>query len=408
MEILNNNIQNLRVSAGKQGAPDPASIGRAVVKIKVFGVGGGGGNILKRLAEGDLKDVELIAVNTDAHALSLLNVDSIKEIQIGGQFTRGRGTGGRIEIGEQAAKKDAERIKNMISGADLIFITAGMGGGTGTGAAPVIAEIAKKLGVLTIGVVTFPFAFEGNRKQRIAKEGIIKMQANMDALVIVQNDNLMKLPENKSLSFIDAFRASDAVLRQAIRCIAELILTTGFINVDFADVTTIFHQSTSSEAILGIGQSNVSAIKAVQTALESPLLDRSFKGARGMILNITGDNELSLYEVNEAAEYILEKTESEVNMIFGVVIDKRMKGVIQAMIIATDFADSLALKSPQMSNENLNISRGFNASNVLQSANSPTPNEKEKEKNPPPNNFSMSQLSIIQPFRPSRDKDNDK
>ncbi len=395
MEVLNNSIQNLRVSAGKQGAADNmTSIGRAVVKIKVFGVGGGGGNVIKRLAEGDLKDVELIAVNTDAHALSLLNMDSIKEVQIGGNLTRGRGTGGRIEIGEQAAKKDADRLKNMIEGADLIFITAAMGGGTGTGAAPVIAEIAKKLGVLTVGVVTFPFGFEGNRKQRIAKEGIIKMQAHMDALVVVQNDNLMKLPENKSLSFVDAFRAADAVLRQAIRCIAELILTTGFINVDFADVTTIFQQSTSSEAILGIGQSNISAVKAVQNALESPLLDRSFKGARGMILNITGDNDLSLYEVNEAADYILEKTESEVNMIFGVVIDKRMKGIIQAMIIATDFSDSLALKSPQMSNENISVSRGFNSSNI-------PPSNAQK----PP---AQPSFNLIQPFRPTRDKNDDK
>lgn len=374
MELLNNSIQNLRVSAGKEGAAEVTSIGRAVVKIKVFGVGGGGGNVIKRLAEGDLKNVELIAVNTDAHALKLLNVESIKKLQIGGDLTRGRGTGGRTEIGELAAKKDAEQIKNMIVGADLIFITAGMGGGTGTGAAPVIAEIAKKLGVLTVGVVTFPFGFEGNRKQRIAKDGIIKMQANMDALVVVQNDNLMKLPENKSLSFVDAFRAADAVLRQAIRCIAELILTTGFINVDFADVTTVFHQSTSSEAILGIGQSNISAIKAVQNALESPLIDRSFKGARAMILNITGDSELSLYEVNEAAEYILDRTEDEVNMIFGVVIDKRMNGIIQAMIIATDFSDSLALKSPQMSNENL------------------------------PQKIPAPQINIIQPFNPTSNK----
>lgn len=400
MEILGSNIQNLRVSAGKQGASETVSIGRAVVKIKVFGVGGAGGNVLKRLAEGDLKDVELIAVNTDAHALSLLNVEAVREIQIGGNLTRGHGTGGKVEIGELAAKKDAERLKDMIIGSDLIFITAGMGGGTGTGAAPVIAEIAKSLGVLTVGVVTMPFGFEGNRKQRIANEGLVKMQANMDALVIVQNDNLMKLPENKSLSFVNAFRAADAVLRQAIRCIAELILTTGFINVDFADVTTVFQQSTSSEAILGIGQSNISAVKAVQNALESPLLDRSFKGARGMILNITGDNELSLYEVNEAADYILEKTGSEVNMIFGVVIDKKMNGVIQAMIIATDFADSLALKAPQMSKESIGISRSFDFTKP------PIPHfQPSKPVEPPPVN--QQPAAIIQPFVFNQDKKDD-
>ena len=357
MEGLNNpknSIRNLKISAGKRENNEGTSITRAVVKIKVFGVGGGGGNVLKRLAETSLKDVELIAVNTDAHALSLLNVENIKEIQIGGSLTNGRGTGGRTEIAEQAAKRDADRLKNMIEGADIIFITAGMGGGTGTGAAPVVAEIAKTLGVLTVGVVTFPFGFEGNRKQRIASEGIKKMQANMDALVVVQNDNLLKLPENKSLSFVDAFKAADFVLLQAIRCIAELILTTGFINVDFADVTTILQQNKSSDAILGIGQSNISAVKAVQNALESPLIDRSIKGARGMILNITGDEELSLYEVHEAAAYLFDHTEDEVNIIFGVVIDRKMNGVIQAMIIATDFAASSKPQPIQQQNSNFN------------------------------------------------------
>ena len=339
MEVLSRPTKKTKVIAKKNGAVDETSIPRAIVKIKVFGVGGGGGNVLKRLAESGLKGVELIAVNTDATALSLLNVAHITEIQIGGSMTNGRGTGGKPEIAEQAAKRDADRLKNMIDGADLIFITAGMGGGTGTGAAPVIAEIAKALGVLTVGVVTVPFSFEGNRKQKIANIGISKLQDNMDALVVVQNDNLSKLPENKSLSFVDAFKAVDAVLLQAIRCIAELILTTGFINVDFADVTTIFQQSNSSEAILGIGQSNISAVEAVKNALKSPLIDKSLNGARGMILNITGDEELSLYEVNEAADYIFKNTEGEVNIIFGVVINKKMRGVIQAMIIATDFAD---------------------------------------------------------------------
>lgn len=357
MEVLSRPTKNkkiLKLNAEKQGAVDETSISRAVVKIKVFGVGGGGGNVLKRLAETELKDVELIAVNTDAHALSLLNVGNIKEIQIGGNITNGRGTGGKTEIAERAAKNDADRLKNMIVGSDIIFITAGMGGGTGTGAAPVIAEIAKTLGILTVGVVTVPFGFEGNRKQRIAKEGIAKMQANMDALVVVQNDNLLKLPENKSLSFVDAFKAADFILLQAIRCIAELILTTGFINVDFADVTTIFQQSTSSDAILGIGQSNISAVKAVQNALESPLIDRPLKGARGMILNITGDEELSLYEVNEAADYLFSHTEDEVNIIFGVVINKKMNGVIQAMVIATDFADCSKIQPPQQNTSNFN------------------------------------------------------
>lgn len=373
MEVLSRPTKKMKVSAEKQGASDETSISRAIVKIKVFGVGGGGGNVLKRLAESGLKNVELIAVNTDANALRLLNIPQIQGIQIGNTMTNGRGTGGKTEIAEQAAKRDANRLKSMIEGTDLIFITAGMGGGTGTGAAPVIAEIAKTLGVLTVGVVTVPFSFEGNRKQRIANEGIEKLKDNMDALVIVQNDNLLKLPENKSLSFVDAFKAVDAVLLQAISCIAELILTTGFINVDFADVTTIFQQSTSSEAILGIGQSNISAVKAVQNALESPLIDKSLKGARGMILNVTGDENLSLYEVNEAADYIFSNTEGSINIIFGVVIDKRMRGVIQAMIIATDFDDSNKLKVTK----NFSQEQNYNAppvQNYQPPINSPMPN----------------------------------
>jgi len=317
---------------------------------------------LKRLAEGKFAETDLVAINTDSHALSQLNLNSIRSIQIGETLTKGHGTGGVVSLGEQAAKVDAERIKNTMLGADMIFITAGMGGGTGTGAAPVVAKIAKELGLLTVGVVTVPFKFEGIRKTRIANEGIIKMQSYMDALIVVKNDNLMKLPENKSLTVVSAFNAADSVLKQAIRCIAELILTTGFVNVDFADVTTIFQQSESSDALLGIGRSNISAVKAVQQAIESPLIDKSLKGARGIILNITGDENLSLYEVNEAASYIFGQTEDDVNIILGAVIDKSMNGMVQATIIATDFVDSLALKSPtiEMPKSSVTVSKGFN------------------------------------------------
>ena len=210
--------------------------------------------------------------------------------------------------------------------------------------------------------MTVPFKFEGIRKLRIANEGIVKMQSYMDALIVVKNDNLMKLPENKSLSIVDAFHAADSVLRQAIRCVAELILTIGFVNVDFADVTTIFQQSESADALLGIGRSNISAVKAVQQAIESPLIDKSLKGARGIILNITGDENLSLYEVNEAASYIFGQTEDDVNIILGTVIDKSMNGMVQATIIATDFVDSIALKSPTLSvpKSSVTVSKGFN------------------------------------------------
>ena len=375
---LNRAVDNLRLNKEKRNAEDEAAIKRAVVKIKVFGIGGGGGSVLNRLAEGKFAETDLVAVNTDSHALSQLNLNSVRKIQIGETLTKGTGTGGVVALGEQAARADAEKIKNTMLGADMIFITAGMGGGVGTGASPVVARLAKELGILTVGVVTVPFKFEGVRKTRIANEGIIKMQSYMDALIVVQNDNLMKLPENRSLTIVDAFHAADSVLKQAIRCVAELILTTGFVNVDFADVTTIFRQSESSDALLGIGRSNISAVKAVQQAIESPLIDKSLQGARGIILNITGDENLSLYEVNEAASYIFAQTEDDVNIILGTVIDKSMNGMIQATIIATDFVDSLALKSPTLSvpKSKVTVSKGFN----LDAPQFPNKTEEEKKR----------------------------
>lgn len=355
-------LKKLRLNKEQQKAADDAAIKKALVTIKVIGVGGGGNSVLNRIAESDFLDIELVAVNTDVHALRTSNLDKIRTVQIGENITRGRGTGGKVELGEQAAKSDSERLKEVMVGADMIFITAGMGGGTGTGAAPVVARLAKELGMLTVGVVTVPFGFEGIRRQRIANEGIVRMQSYMDALIVVKNDNLMKLPENKNLNMTTAFNAADSVLRQAIRCVAELILTIGVINVDFADMTTIFRQSESSDAILGIGRSNISAVQAVKEAIHSPLIDKSLKGARGIILNITGDETLPIHDVNAAASYIFSQTEDDVNIILGTVIDKSMNGMIQATIIATDFADSLALKSPTVAvpKSTVTVSKGFN------------------------------------------------
>ena len=355
-------LKKLRLNKEKQKAADEAAIKKALVTIKVFGVGGGGNSVLKRIAESDFLQIDLVAVNTDSHALSFSNTETIRAVQIGDNLTKGRGTGGKVELGELAAKNDSERLKEMMTGADMIFITAGMGGGTGTGAAPVIARLAKELGMLTVGVVTMPFSFEGKRKQRIANEGIVRMQSYMDALIVVKNDNLMKLPENKDLNMVSAFAAADSILRQAIRCVAELILTIGVINVDFADMTTIFRQSESSDALLGIGRSKISAVQAVKEAIQSPLIDKSLKGARGIILNITGDETLPIHDVNAAASYIFSQTEDDVNIILGTVIDKSMNGMIQATIIATDFADSLALKSPTIAvpKSTVTVSKGFN------------------------------------------------
>lgn len=377
-------------------AEDNMSIKRAIVTIKVFGVGGGGNSVLERIAESDFPDIDLVAVNTDINALKFSNMGAIKTIQIGESLTKGRGTGGNVMVGELAAKNDADRLKSMMLGADMIFITAGMGGGVGTGAAPIVAKIAKDQGMLTVGVVTIPFTFEGARKQRIANQGIIKMQSYMDALITVKNDNLLKLERNKKLTVVDAFHAADSVLRQSIKCMAEMILSTGVINVDFADVTTIFRQSESSDAILGIGVSTVSALKAVQQALQTPLIDKSLKGARGVILNITGDENLPMYEVDEAAKYIFSQTAEDVNIILGTVIDPKMKGKVQATIIATDFANSLSLKAPtiEVPKSKVTVSNGFN----LEAPKFAPPPTAKNDK--PGGGFAIPSFSL---FRPKND-----
>ena len=323
------------------------AIKKAIVTIKIIGVGGGGNSVLLRMAKKKVLDIDLIAVNTDAKQLAIMQQAGVIPLQIGESLTKGRGTGGSLELGESAAQADEEKIRSAMKGADLVFVTAGMGGGAGTGAAPVVAKIARDLGILTIGVVTVPFSFEGARKKRLANEGIVKMQANMDALIAVHNDNLMKLPENRRMSLVQAFEAADEILRQAIRCIAEMILTTGVINVDFADVTSIFRQSESSDALLGIGESSDGAVRAVQLAVESPLVDKSLEGARGIILNISGDETLSLYEVNEATKYIYEHTNPDVNIILGTVIDEELGDWVRATIIATDFVDGMVIKAPR-------------------------------------------------------------
>ena len=327
---------------------DDTKIKRAVVTIKIIGVGGGGNSVIERIAEGNELDVELIAINTDAKQLAYMEEAGVKALAIGRDLTKGLGTGGVADLGEAAAKGDEAKIKEVLKGADLVFVTASMGGGAGTGAAPVVAKIAKDMGILTVGVVTVPFSFEGARKKRIANEGIAKMQGNLDALIVVHNDNLMKLPENKHMTLVNAFKAADDVLRQAINCIAELILTTGEINVDFADLTSTFRQSQSGDALLGIGESQRSAIEAVQKAVESPLVEKSLTGARGLILNLSGSERMTLDDVGEATNYIRENTHPDVNLILGTVIDSSMGQTIRATIIATDFVDGVVMKAQRM------------------------------------------------------------
>ena len=376
---------------------DSTKIKRAVVTIKIIGVGGGGNSVLERISEGNDFDVELIAINTDAKHLAYMEEHDIKTIAIGRELTKGLGTGGVTDIGEAAAKSDAEKIKAAMQGADLVFVTASMGGGAGTGAAPVVAKLAKDMGILTIGVVTVPFSFEGPRKKRIANEGIAKMQGNLDALLAIQNDNLLKLPENKQMSLVNAFKAADDVLRQAISCITELILTTGVINVDFADVTSIFRQSQSGDALLGIGESQTSAVDAVQRAVASPLVEKSLTGARGLILNLSGSESMTLYDVNAATQYIYENTHPDVNIILGTVIDSAMGEKIRATIIATDFVDGVVMKAQRMEAPESKLK-----TESLSSLEPPSFMNRPTEKMPAFNSRSDFSLSKFDPFHPKK------
>lgn len=327
-----------------------AGITRAVIRIKVVGVGGGGNSVLLRLAEDRIPGIELLGVNTEAKQLSLLKDAGIEVLQIGERLTKGRGTGGVAEIGEKAAENDIARLEQVLKDVDLVFITAGMGGGVGTGAAPVIARLVKKLGMLSIGVVTVPFSFEGKRKLRVAEQGVEAMREQMDALLVVHNDNLMNLPGNKRMTLMQSFKEADSILRQAILCISEVILVTGVVNVDFADVVSIFRQSGSSDALLGIGESrNGSVIEAVQHAIESPLVERALDGARGLILNISGDETLPLFEVNEAMEYVTAHTHPDLNVVFGTIVEPTLNGTVRATLVATDFVDSAdAYRTPKV------------------------------------------------------------
>ena len=336
-----------------------AGITKAVIRIKVVGVGGGGNSVLLRLAEDRIPGIELLGVNTEAKQLSLLKDAGIEVLQIGERLTKGRGTGGVAEIGAKAAETDMARLEQALKDVDLVFVTAGMGGGVGTGAAPVIAQIVKKLGMLSIGVVTVPFSFEGKRKLRVAEEGIEAMRGQMDALLVVHNDNLMNLPGNKRMTLMQSFKEADSILRQAILCISEVILVTGVVNVDFADVVSIFRQSGSSDALLGIGESrNGSVIEAVQHAIESPLVERALDGARGLILNISGDETLPLFEVNEAMEYVTAHTHPDLNVVFGTIVDPTLSGAVRATLVATDFVDSAdAYRTPKVRTGQLGNSR---------------------------------------------------
>ncbi len=302
--------------------------------IKVVGVGGGGSNAVNRMITAGLRGVEFISLNTDAQALYLSTAPH--KIQLGAKLTRGLGAGGDPEVGQQAAEETRETIIQALKGADMIFITAGMGGGTGTGAAPIVAECAKEAGALTVGVVTRPFTFEGRKRQLQAEKGIADLKDKVDTLITIPNDRLLQVVEKKT-SIVEAFRIADDVLRQGVQGISDLVAVPGLINLDFADVRTIMLDTGS--ALMGIGSASGDnrAVEAAKAAISSPLLETSIEGAKGVLLNITGGPELGLFEVNEAAEIIAAAADPEANIIFGAVINEDMKDQVRVTVIATGF-----------------------------------------------------------------------
>jgi len=302
--------------------------------IKVIGVGGGGSNAVNRMIDAGLKGVEFIAINTDAQALARSNADV--KLRIGDKLTRGLGAGANPEIGKKAAEESSAELADLVKGADMVFVTAGMGGGTGTGAAPLIASIAREAGALTVAVVTKPFSFEGKVRSNQAEQGVSLLKDKVDTLITIPNDRLLQVAEKKT-SMIEAFRIADDVLRQAVQGISDLITVTGLINVDFADVRTIM--SYAGTALMGIGRATGEnrAAEAAKYAISSPLLETSIDGAKGVLMNITGGTNLGLFEVNEAAEVIMKAADPDANIIFGAVIDESLNDEIHITVIATGF-----------------------------------------------------------------------
>ena len=302
--------------------------------IKVVGVGGSGSNAVQRMISSKLRGVEFIAVNTDAQALA--NNDAAIKIQIGKETTRGLGAGADPEVGKKAAEENKEEVYEALKGADMVFVTCGMGGGTGTGAAPMIAEISKELGSLTVGVVTKPFSFEGQRRKKVAELGIQEMKDKVDTLITIPNDRLLQVIDKKT-SLFDAFGVVDDVLRQGVQGISDLIILNGIINVDFADVKAIMQDAGSALMGIGRGSGDNRAIEAARAAIDSPLLELSIEGAKGILFNITGGTDLGMYEIDEAAKAITEAADPDANIIFGANIDEAMQGEVKITVIATGF-----------------------------------------------------------------------
>ncbi len=318
---------------------------RRYAAIKVIGVGGGGSNAVNRMIHAGLRGVEFIAINTDAQALAISNAD--KKIHVGSKITKGLGAGGDPEVGRQASEESKEDLFEAIEGADMVFVTAGMGGGTGTGGAPVVAEVAREVGALTIGVVTKPFTFEGKRRGVAAEDGVRTLKQKVNTLITIPNDRLLQIID-RTATVVEAFRVADDVLRQGVQGIADLITVPGLINLDFADVRTVMHEAGSALIGIGVATGEDRAIRAAQAAISSPLLETSMEGARGVLINVTGGLDLGLMEVSEAAQIVKDAADPEANIIFGAVIDDKTDGEVRITVIATGFDAAKKRGEPEL------------------------------------------------------------
>ncbi len=317
--------------------------GDSLADLKVVGIGGGGSNAVDRMIDEHVQGVEFIAVNTDAQAL--VRSSAPTRIRVGDKATRGLGSGGQPSLGQKAAEESLDEIREAVEGADMVFIAAGMGGGTGTGGAPVVADIARETGALTVGVVTRPFDFEGSTRARYAEEGIRNLQERVDTLVMIPNQQLLSVADPK-MSVTEAFALADDVLRQGIQGVSDLITQPGLINLDFNDVRAVMTESGTALMAIGEAQGEDRATEAIQQALNSPLLNVSVDGARGVLLNFTGGPDMTLHEVNEAADVVAKAAEPNANIIFGTVIDEAMEGRLQVTVIATGFQTGAAEARP--------------------------------------------------------------
>ncbi len=325
----------------------------SVVNIKVVGVGGGGNNVVNRMVRTGTKGVEFIAVNTDKQALAISSATN--KIQIGEKLTNGQGAGSNPEVGRKSAEENRNQITKALENADMVFITAGMGGGTGTGAAPIVADIAKELGILTVGVVTKPFRFEGPRRMRQAEAGITELREKVDSLVIIPNERL-KLASDQKITMVNAFEIADDVLQQAVQSISDLIKNTGFINLDFADVSAVMKDAGRAHMGVGRAAGKNKAEDAARMAISSPLLETSINGARGVLINVTGSMDIGLEEVETAANLVQEAAHPEANIIFGATFDEALEDEIRVTVIATGFDENQSIPFPHQQQEEQPVS----------------------------------------------------